>query len=152
MVSCQRKWLHFKGIFFCQLKCVPVKRNDFLSKEINSCQSKWEVRQMSNVNAGEENEIAIPGGSDIIKCNELEWFRMVCCDERKCATPRITLSQAKYFVSSLSSLEVKSFIPPWIVDSLRDPQKVSWVGQFKLAKWDANHWHNKDNVNWKWCL
>ena len=30
---------------------------------------------MSKVNEG--GEIAISGGSDIIKCNELEWFRMV---------------------------------------------------------------------------
>ena len=30
------------------------------------------VRKNSNVNAGVETEIAISGGSDIIKCNELE--------------------------------------------------------------------------------
>ena len=66
---------------------------------------------MSKVNAGGETEIA-SDGSDIIKCNELELFRMVGCDKRKCATPRITLSQAKYFVSSLCSHEVKYFIPP----------------------------------------
>ena len=36
------------------------------------CANIREVRQISKVNAGGETEIAISGGSDIIKCNELE--------------------------------------------------------------------------------
>ena len=42
--------------------------------------------------------------------NDSEWYGS--SDLRKCATPRITLSQAKYFVSSVGSHKVKSFIPP----------------------------------------
>jgi hypothetical protein len=35
---------------------------------------------MRNGNSGGEIEIAISGGSDIMKCNELEGFRKVWCD------------------------------------------------------------------------
>ena len=64
----------------CQRKLIPAKGNDSLSKEINNCHRKWFPVEsdmqiyvaISKVNAGGETEIAISGGSDIIKCNELE--------------------------------------------------------------------------------
>jgi hypothetical protein len=52
------------------MKEVPVQRNDILSKEMISSANVREVRQISN--AGGETKIANVGGSDIIKCNELE--------------------------------------------------------------------------------
>jgi hypothetical protein len=57
---------------------------------------------MTKVNAEEGTEIAVSGGSYIITASDLS----------KCATPRMTLSQTKYLVSSVGSHKVKSFIPP----------------------------------------
>ena len=90
IISCQISFscpvpvkINVKGNDFISKQKFPVKLNEFLSKEINSCQRRWFPLKVNNfqlrvickckrsqTNAEEDTDIAVSGGSDIIKSNE----------------------------------------------------------------------------------